>query len=202
MEPSSDIDDKSGLADQLHQHCQKAVLFSTGEFLPHGLASQLVTEEAIRKELAISPKEAGTPLLVQFIRKRAKLVFLTAVTLNFKPKDLRKVMKTFQNNNFNDDCLPVHEPEYMPAFTGQLWKANRMKQFTTNQWKFKAPIFAKREPFRTESYSDEQILPFIDVGSRTEYGTFSEVFQTKIHKQHCVDLPLVHPGRSTQDHRF
>jgi hypothetical protein len=187
MELESAEDEKIPLIDQLFDHFREDVLFSGREFLPHGVASQLVTDKVILEELALDDEEPRAPLLLKFIRERAKLVFLTAIMLELKPKELLKVMKTFQDNEFDDDRLPVGYSESVTPFAGQLWSARRKRAFAENQWRFLVPVFAKGRS--SKRYPNEQILPFIWKDSPIS-AVSSYVFKAKIHKYHYRDASL------------
>lgn len=167
------------------------------DFLPAGSLEDLLTEEAIVKELRgdshLDLEELLLPpenqLVVDFIRQDAKRVFAITVIFEFRGEDLRKAMRIFKRINFTDKCLPVQDESLKGQLCKfpKLWTPARIHKFCREQWCFLSPVFS---PQQTMFYlKPNHILPFTEKGSGCDVqeGAFSQVFCIKIHPAHLID---------------
>jgi hypothetical protein len=96
-------------------------------------------------------------------------------------------MKRFQENEFDDRCLPLKRDTMLalPCFQGKFWNKLRTHMFLQNQWTFLAPVFSKSQ-FRID-LEPENIFPFTWVSNDAKEGRFSTVYQATIHESHQED---------------
>jgi hypothetical protein len=172
----------------------------TKMFLPAGLLEDLLTEEAIIKELAgksrLDPKDlvlrqgSEKKRMVDFIRQNAKRVFATTVVSEFCGEDLRLAMRIFKKIDFTDECLPVLQDESLSRQVSKFskkWKPTKIYRFCREQWHFLSPVFS---PWQTKfSLDPNHVLPFMEKssGSDVQEGAFSQVFCIKIHPAHQIN---------------
>jgi len=156
-------------------------------FLPEGCIKELVTLEAIGKEL-LDEKDQSEPKknVVDFIYDKAKKVFAISVISHLRGKDLRRAIQAFKRNNFTDESLPVTK-EYMTQHFGgsSTWSLLRIHTFCREQWSFLAPVFSQQN-FKVNLEPDH-ILPFTVKSDLVKEGAFGQVFQVEIHPAHQKD---------------
>ncbi|KAF4952468.1 hypothetical protein FGADI_6702 [Fusarium gaditjirri] len=120
-------------------------------------------------------------------------------------------MKAFHAQSFDDESLPIEikmpidgeghkstsksprcEVLNSEAFKHKLWTSLRLFDFYQKQWQFLAPTFDDK----TFIYElDERlILPFKLVRSEAKQGTFGEIYQVEIHREHLSDALLEKNG--------
>ncbi|EWY89786.1 serine/threonine protein kinase [Fusarium oxysporum NRRL 32931] len=181
-------------------------------YLPRGVLKKLLTHETVYTEMNVE-RTPRNELLVDFIVNRANKVFaLTCSIIN--GKDLYRAMKAFHAKGCDDESLPVERK--MPidgeghkstsadrrfevfkseAFKPKLWTSLRLFDFYQKQWQFLAPAFDDK----TFIYElDERlILPFKLVKSEAKQGTFGEIYQVEIHREHLSDFLFQKNGRRT-----
>ena len=192
-------DQELPLSTQIIRRYEKSQ-FDPGEkvFLPAGSLEDLLTEEAIIKELhGDSRVDLEDRLLrpenqrvVEFIiRQDAKKVFAITVINEFRGEDLKKAMRVLKKINLTDKCLPVQE-EFLGEQLGKyskIWTPVRIHHFCREQWCFLSPVFS---PQQTMFYLEpNHILPFTEKssGCDVQEGAFSQVFCIKIHPAHLIE---------------
>jgi len=165
------------------------------QFLPAGCIDELVTVEAIIKELAekdhLIPEDLDLSKepkksVVNFINERAKTVFAVAVLSYLRGEHLGRAMYQFMVKEFDDTSLPVKEEDLVNLVgTKNPWSKTRIHNFCREQWRFLAPIFSQQN-FKIVLEPDH-ILPFIKKSSSVKEGAFSQVYEVEIHPAHQVD---------------
>lgn len=195
MSRSSFSDDsgseEASLADRILAKFEQSKFDNTfKDFLPEGCIGDLITEEAVLEELpALNSETPDGKELLGFIQKDARKVFAIAVHSGLTGAELCDAMKLFKCNNFHDGCLPIKDirsnKQNLNLFRRKPWNKTRVYNFYEKQWKFLAPVFSKNK-FKHD-LPPESILPFIWMSSTVKEGTFSQIFQVKIHESHHKD---------------
>jgi hypothetical protein len=162
-------------------------------FLPESRVAELITRISIVEELEYedSDLENGEDNdLIDFIVKYAKKVFAIALIIDVSGTTLRVAMRNFKDYNFQDESLPLSKDALpgLPFFAKKPWTRLKTHNFLRDQWIFLAPVFSKTK-FKLD-LEPEHILPFTWVSNEAKDGTFSQVFQVKIHESHQEDLVL------------
>lgn len=166
------------------------------DFLPSGCVNELVTLEAIIKELRDKHQledgdldlknEPARQEAVDFICREAKKVFAITVVSGLRGDDLEYAMYMFMDNEFNDDSLPAefgYLEEYCVEYS--VWSKTRAHNFYNKQWKFLSPTFSQRN-FNV-NLQPNHILPFTKKSSEAKEGAFGHVFEVEIHPAHQED---------------
>ena len=183
---SPESDSTPSLSDRICENFVSSVFdINPRDFLPHDCLVELITEAVIIHEMELPPLERNRDKeLVMFILRNSKRVFATAAMCGIYGNRLLKIMKKFKDHGFDDDCLPVREEKVsgLPCFSGRHWSAFRVRSFLENQWAFLAPVFSKSN-FKLD-LDPKHILPFTWVSNEAKDGTFSQVYQVKIHPSH------------------
>lgn len=163
------------------------------QFLPEGCIDELVTLEAIIKELdekdQLKPGDLDLQEgsvkknVIDFVRGKAKKVFAITVVSGLRGQELKRAMFQFWGINFTDNSLPVKEGN-LACFrdTATLWSRVRIHHFCREQWRFLAPVFSQQN-FKVD-LEPEHILPFIEKDNLVKEGAFGQVFQIEIHSAH------------------
>lgn len=192
----------SSLQDRILKHYAKSK-FDTQErdFLTEGSIDELITKESVWEELEVeqSSQDSEENILVEYILRDAKKVFAIVVIIDLDGANLREAMMKFQKNNFRDESLPVKREELstLPCFSGTPWtKPVRKQNFFREQWRFLAPVFSKT---KFQLYLEPDcILPFVWRSYEVKEGTFSQVFEVRIHESHWKDPVLTVSGQAAQ----
>ncbi|QGI69578.1 related to tol protein [Fusarium fujikuroi] len=172
------------------------------EYLPRGVLKKLITRETVYREMNVEKTMRNEPL-VDFIVNSANQVFALTCSI-IDGKDLYKAMKAFHAKGFDDESLPVERKRPIndeghistvtdlkcdlsnpDAFKPRLWTSLRLSDFYNKQWRFLAPVFDDQN-FIYE-LDERLILPFRLVKSEAKQGTFGEIFQVEIHREHLSD---------------
>lgn len=188
---------KPSLADQiLEKFAVSRFDPDTKFFLPAGCIDELISREAISRELENNPTldprhfdivEGLTGKIVDFVCGGAKKVFATAVLSGLRGEDLETAMELFMVESFTDESLPVRQETFEELFSGlDAWSRLARHRFCQEQWKFLAPVFS-RQTFKLDLVP-EHILPFIEKNRELREGAFSQVFRVQIHPAHQTDL--------------
>ena len=176
-------------------------------FLPAGYVEQLVTLEAIIKELDNKdcleskdldlflrlPESDKKKKFVDSICKKAKTVFAITVVSGLRGPHLGKTMHRFMKLEFSDDSLPVTETllnDHIQPLVNRLgdssgWSKTRRHTFLQEQWRFIAPVFSQKN-FKVD-LKPNHILPFIAKSSSGKEGAFGQVYMVEIHPAHYKD---------------
>ena len=184
----SEASSVDSLTDQIMDRYKKAVFDNRPrDFLPEGRLVEIITDASVLEELwgeEDDPDDNKDQDLVDFILKVAIKLFAIALVSQVRGSKLRTAMEDFKATNYGDKDLPVTmDPTQKPsAFRSKLWKKLVYRNFLENQWIFIAPVFQEGR-FKLD-LAPEHIFPFIWVDNETKNGTFSEVFQVKIHELH------------------
>jgi len=162
-------------------------------FFPECRIAELITRDSIVEELEYEDcdlENSEDNSLIDFIVKYAKKVFAIALMIDVSGANLRVAIKNFKAFNFQDESLPLSKDALpgLPFFSKKPWSRLRTHNFLQNQWIFLAPVFSKTK-FKLD-LEPEHILPFTWVSNEAKDGTFSQVFQVKIHESHQEDLVL------------
>jgi hypothetical protein len=148
-------------------------------------------------------------LLSEFIRERARKVFLTCImSLDINSDQLHRAMLIFMHHGFDDDKLPI-EPWSAESLERdvsshpfasmermmrrpkrramRVWTVMSIHRFSEKQWEYMAPTFSFAKD--CHYFGSRQILPFISdeisVAQRT--GSYSSVARYVVHPAHLVD---------------
>ncbi|KIN05179.1 hypothetical protein OIDMADRAFT_116151 [Oidiodendron maius Zn] len=177
------------------------------KFLPEGCINDLVTLEAIMKEIRevnmLEPEDLilreGTPKkkIVDFARGRGMKLFAISVVSSLCGNELVRAMSQFMVVDFSDKSLPVEEEEedgskdpFFRDTKSSPWSKTRIHVFCQEQWRFLAPVFTQHN-FKVDLKAGH-ILPFIEKGTLVREGAFGQVFQVEIHPAHQED-PFPNP---------
>jgi hypothetical protein len=176
-------------------------------FLPAGYVEQLVTLEAIIKELDDKdclesedldlflrlPESDKKKKVVDSVCKKSKTVFAITVVSGLRGPPLGMTMRRFMTREFSDDSLPVTEtllndliqPLVNRWGESSGWSKTRRHIFLQEQWRFIAPIFSQKN-FKVDLKLNH-ILPFIAKSSSGKEGAFGQVYMVEIHPAHHKD---------------
>ncbi|KAF7535270.1 hypothetical protein G7054_g5510 [Neopestalotiopsis clavispora] len=187
---SSDDDrhsDVPSLASRILQaSCLSVFEDPTQLFLPEGCISELVTQDAVCREIP-KLRAAQKKALLEFILDKAPKIFAIAVCCRIQKDDLYMVMKKYHKHNFCDASLPLDKAlqEHHPAskvFTSPFWDPFMINEFYNKQWRFLSPVF-QRSDF-VYNLAPDCILPFIWKGTTVKEGYSSQVLEVEIHQSH------------------
>lgn len=169
-------------------------------FLPEGCFDVLVTYESVVEELGLEKvyleDNHGANDLVEFILRKAKRLFITALFIHFPdpPPLLSQVMSIFKEVDFDDTFLPITPSDRLkaPFFKDGTdnvrapWTYSKINSFCKHQWSFLAPVFHRMDHMNLRP---EHILPFLkprrDVFYR--YRQNSSYRQIRVHPDHLLD---------------
>ena len=176
-------------------------------FLPAGYVEQLVTLEAIIKELDEKdylksedldlflrlPESDKKKKVVDSVCKKARTVFAITVVSGLRGPHLGKTMHHFMRREFSDDSLPVTETllnDHIEPLVNRWgdssgWSKTRKHTFLQEQWRFIAPTFSQKN-FKVD-LKPNHILPFIAKSSSGKEGAFGQVYMVEIHPAHHKD---------------
>jgi hypothetical protein len=197
------------LSDQIIIRCVESKFdHAARKFLPAGAIEELVTMEAILKEIFEKTQleakdmklEGYGKKVVEFILGNAKKAFAITILSNLTGRDLQFACAIFMEGKITDESLPL-EMNHFQDFEriardksknrrASPWSTTRSNSFLFRQWEFLAPVFSKAT-FRLD-LEPEHILPFLEKGTQVKGGAFSKVSQVSIHPAHQQDLiPMV-----------
>lgn len=167
----------------------KRSVFDRRDFLPDGCIETLITEDAVMKELGITPeaKETRDPKrLLNFILEEGRKIFAILLVSRFKGEDLQKAITQFRRNKIGDASLPITEETKVdvPFFNKpkRPWDTTSIRTFCNEQWLFLAPVFSS-ERLNLELDAND-ILPFTGQGGDVKSGAFGKVYQVTVDPQH------------------
>ncbi|KAF2714315.1 hypothetical protein K504DRAFT_528668 [Pleomassaria siparia CBS 279.74] len=169
------------------------------KYLPTESIGNLVTKEEILKELGRIEKgpqrkdafvqkfnQAVRQELADWITASAQKTFAICITLTLRPRDLLLSMAFFKSYEFNDESLPLQEPQSSPPdqhpFNPKIWTPLRLEDFYEKQWRYLAPVFSPAE--YNYDLSCNCIFPFTKDHASPKVGAFGSVCLVKIHKDH------------------
>ncbi|CAO2653752.1 Nn.00g031630.m01.CDS01 [Neocucurbitaria sp. VM-36] len=187
----------ASLADQIPD------LFATSTFdaqprdyLPEPRIKALITQAAIETELKrdqgyFEYDESERKELVDWIFTKSRKVFAITLQCDPPPSILLESMFQFQEDDFDDDSLPIKDPKSHSAvapplrpagFNSTLWSDFKHYKFYKEQWTCLAPIFTPER----YSYDEpsECIFPFQVDDGLPKVGAFSSVYRVRIHDDH------------------
>src|SRR5579871_539392 len=134
-------------------------------FLPIDCIENLITKDAIRKELRFDNDRTATQeQIVDWVYGEAKNVFAITVQCDIGLENTLASIKSFQKSKFNNASLPIGNPrttslqEWSQHFCDKIWTPPRRHRFWENQWTFLTPVFAMDK--YNYDLSSECILPF------------------------------------------
>jgi len=197
----SEVEYQDSLANRIIMSFVKSTFDARGQdFLPESCIDELITFDAIRKELELDDLAKKLPKLnlpwqnklVQWILKHARKAFAILVQCDRGPDITRQTLMRFRKGNFDDSQLPFDNPRlptgvalprpWEDLFDLSSWNVFRLYKFYDAQWGCIAPVFGPL----TYNYdlSSECILPFIKAGIKLKEDAFSAVYRVKIHPAH------------------
>jgi hypothetical protein len=163
------------------------------KFFPEDQYSEVLTSDGIATYLwretdpQVAASDAGVEL-VRWIHEKAKRVFAIVAVLKLSSSATVTSMRDFKNGVLDDAKLPIPEYDTFSApnyFDADIWDDLGLAHFHDYQWRFLAPIFAKKYRYDLEPYS---IFPFVEVDeASTRSGAFSSVYKVTIHDRHTCD---------------
>jgi hypothetical protein len=165
--------------------------FSQKYFLPQDKFETLVTEAAIKEELAKATQADLSPSLAGYIATHARKTFATLVIQD-------KVLKAFtlEEFGFDDKYLPIAVEGSRPTSLNGLtrdplvwrwfrgWKTQEKDCFCEKQWLFLSHIF--KSDSMMEDLHQHCRLPFITCDLKSEGGSFSLLHKATIHRAHQI----------------
>lgn len=187
------------LADRFIEHYEQGVFNEAKQdFLPQHCLAQLITNETIVMEFQeediddtkYDPRRESDQQLLAFILEHARKVFATTVLCEISGNKLYRTMMTFQKSKVQDKSLPLKNETLSTTLTGSVWSNLKKKNFWEKQFIFLAPIFSKSE-FKLDLEA-QHIFPFTWVSNDAKEGTFSQVYQVKIHDSHHDMIVSLH----------
>ncbi|PLN83085.1 protein kinase-like protein [Aspergillus taichungensis] len=204
--PSDDVvaeNDRSGSALQtaqlalVHARTQCYEDSAQNEFVPISVLREVLcdtTVHAIIKDMLEVDKNRADQLTTRVMKDCFRLFAILV------DRGIPKKLLGFLEEGINDDCLPfTHNPtsqdsqvrvletrEGREIHTMAGWDTASVKRFEIKQYRMLAPVFQHRKHHRL---SRLQPLPFIHLGFQepqhgVSQGTYSEVFQARIHPDH------------------
>jgi hypothetical protein len=180
--------EEESLGAQIVTFFQKSV-FDRRDFLPDGCIETLITEDAVMKELGITPEAKEIrdhKRMVNFILKEGRKIFAILLVSRFKGDDLQKAINQFRRNKIGDASLPITEEAKMNVLffnpPRRPWDTTSIRTFCNEQWLFLAPVFSS-ERLNLELDAND-ILPFTGQGGDVKSGAFGKVYQVTVHPQH------------------
>lgn len=212
----AEVESPDSLANKIITSFTKSTFDARGQdFLPENCIDELITFDAIRKELELDDLEKKLPKLnlswqnkfVQWILKYARKAFAILVQCDRGPDITRQTLMRFRKGKFDDSQLPFDNPRlptgvalprpWEDLFDLSSWNVFRLYKFYDAQWGCIAPVFA---PLRYDyDLSSECILPFIKTGFKPKEGAFSAVYRVKIHPAHQKHTNLEDVSHIVQD---
>ncbi|KAL1599048.1 hypothetical protein SLS59_006498 [Nothophoma quercina] len=153
---------------------------TTLKFIPEGVVDRLVHENAVATSLRINRHSLEEADLIEFILKQAKKAFSVAILAQ---ANTNEAMRWLQKNGICDKDLPVRRQT-------REWSKSWRRDFYEQQWKVFVPIFSVEKPMH--EFQEAQILPFIGKPVATVDGSFGEITQYILHKDHILPKPQVH----------
>ncbi len=183
--------------------------FDNHKFLPKDRISELFKDD--RAILSMLPD--ASELLIDFICRRARRVFLTALSSDLNASLLVSLLGCFKQRGLTDAYFPIDNivengscrymyeggvcthDDKLNAFHDMDDKNyddwdlyHKVKCFCDRQWKFCAPVFNEKD--FTRVFGEDFILPFIEMNYHGR-GHFSTVHRAKLHVDHQEGLQRV-----------
>jgi hypothetical protein len=158
------------------------------KFVPEGVIDELITEERIKMILGTPISTREETELVDFIRMRAKKVFV--ILIYIRTPSLLTALKWWRRKNLDDRDLPIM---IQPLRKKQSWFGD----FYVEQWGFLAPVFTTTQ--YNHDLDKAHILPFVSKESDSLIGSSGTVSQYFIHRNHLNPVSMNYsPGHLWQ----
>lgn len=200
------------LAKSLAGKVEKSEFDHSKEFFPHGSIDGIITRDRVRRKLKPRRGHSSTETqesrqeevdrLADSILRGSKKTFAIMLYASFSNKDLREAMTQFRTLGFDDGNLPlVGEATTRIFFSSTTkrhrrpWNHFRVDAFCSNQWKFLAPVFDRKQS--EWALHTDHILPFTSAIQRGA-GMFSEVHEVTIHPAHGKNVAHVRDSSRCQ----
>ncbi|KAM5377935.1 hypothetical protein ACJZ2D_004839 [Fusarium nematophilum] len=182
---------------------KKSVL-NHGNFLPSSAIHCLVSSDRVTSLL---PNISAD--LLGFVCLEAPRIFLICWDVSSIREEIVDFLDSLRRAGFNDSSLPVRDiREICRKFTGKrctheaaldafhhtAWELGEFSGFLDAQWKFIAHVFDKND-LRMNLDSD-CVLPFTEWRDPNKHGTFGNVYQVAIPRDHLD--PRILPENSHQ----
>lgn len=183
----------------LKSSCESATIHDPPfEYIPLDALETLITQQQIESELRKieedNPAEAEKfdraerAKLAFWVVQNARRIFAISLQCDLKPNMLLYAMRLAKKYQFTDVCLPAPEdpnkasPPWPDRFHYRIWDPRKLEIFNDKQWMFDAAIFDKEILYY--DFPARKIFPFKSIGVASEDGTFSRVYQVKVHDAH------------------
>lgn len=167
------------------------------KYLPAHSIEKLITPEEVEKELKKVEKDPNASIvqtyhhafrqdLATWISARAQKIFAICVTLELGAQYLLLAMILFRMYKFDDECLPLEEPQSSPPdqhpFNPAIWTSVKLEDFYEKQWRYLSPVFS---PFNYNyNLLYNCIFPFTKDSAGPKVGAFGSVCMVTIHPDH------------------
>lgn len=168
------------------------------KYLPLNALETLITQQQIESELGKIEKDspaaakkfdrAERAKLASWVLQNARRIFAIALQCDLKSDMLVYAMRLAKRHQFTDACLPAPEdpfnapPPWPDRLHYRIWDPVKLYSFNDKQWKFDAAVFDKDILYY--DFPAQKIFPFKSIGAASEDGTFSRVYQVKVHDAH------------------
>lgn len=203
--------DDDSLSSQIREKLTRSVFdHIQKEFLPRGVLDELITNEVVRRELAMDGTDYEKDLVDYIINNAKKLFVVTLLTgmsterRANQPSELELAMLFFAYGKpqINDSSLPIlfdHTKTQPPFYNSKKkcrkpWDVAKISSFIRDQWVVRAPVFSPDTPELELDPGD--MFPVIYKRPGVESGAFGEVSRVTIHPDHHVN-PIKNVGNAT-----
>jgi hypothetical protein len=204
MTTSDSSDSEHGASDDIVDKLYSAYTASTFEehsrnFLPCGELADILTQEAVGKELKRMAHDLYddekdyfdthyTSQLTDWTCDKALAIFATVMQCGLTPRKVYLSLANFERRRFDDSCLPINTPTAASSvpkqFRKKFWKQLQLEEFYEKQWRFLVPVFSSSQYYY--DLADQTILPFTGDMRDVVNGGFSSVRKVEIHPRHCT----------------
>ncbi|KAJ4290397.1 hypothetical protein N0V90_010613 [Kalmusia sp. IMI 367209] len=165
-------------------------------YLPHKSIEEVITDEAVDKELRRSAEELARPgrgifpehlrrQICQWITEKANKVFAITVECDLDISRLIIAMRSFYQNGFDNSRLPISDPKSVAMkdqFDERIWSQAGLINFYIHQWKYLVPVFTPQR-YDYDLHS-KTIFPFTLQSNKSRIGGFSSVYKVSLHADH------------------
>ncbi|KAG8164703.1 hypothetical protein KVR01_004978 [Diaporthe batatas] len=159
------------------------------KYMPSRRLDELVTRPAIIREFLkdddSDERDASQARidedLITFIVTSGKKLFAISLAINIGSSPLHRTMKVFWKSNYTDQHLPVTLGDTKFPQSRLKWGPSKMENFTDMQWRYLVPMIEQNGSHIR--IGNREILPFCLVDEQRREGTFSNVWQVRIHEE-------------------
>ncbi|KAI9150887.1 Serine/threonine-protein kinase Nek1 [Paramyrothecium foliicola] len=175
--------------------------FDARRFVPRNVIDEMITSTNVQESLSLTLDDGDgqSKSIIDFITSKARIFFAVMVTI-MRPKELAIAVKTLYDSRLTDEFLPITQKlvdescnsnqerqctdhgRELDALHKEPWDLCTLSNFYDRQWEFLAPIFERSG--QVCHLKPMAILPFDYLGNDRKSGSFSNVYEVRIHPAH------------------